>query len=192
MEFKNNFKAQKCRSQGNLKYKQNQFYEALISYNKSLCVSRNGSENLGVCFANRSAVYLELKQVDKCLENIELARSHGYQNEARLEEREKKAKTLKETIEEDSANNPAQFFKLSYPANEKIPSIANCLEVHENSQFGRHIVTNKDLNPGDIIAIEEPMFMTISKRARHCRCSNCLKSNMLSLIPCNGSCCYSE
>jgi SET and MYND domain-containing protein 4 len=153
-----------------------------------LCHAEIGSENLSLAYANRAAVYLEVKEVDKCLENIELARAHGYANEAKLKEREEKAKKLKENLVEDPENDPKNFFKLSYPAHERNPSIANCLEIHKNEQFGRHVVTNQDLNPGDVIAVEEPMFKRILDCARYLRCSNCLKPNMLSLIPCDKDC----
>jgi SET and MYND domain-containing protein 4 len=190
--MKNDKTAEQLRNEGNTKFRSNKFYEALICYNKSLCNSTQQSANLGLAYANRSAVYLEMKQVDKCLQNIELARAHRYANEAKLNERQEKAKKLKENQSKDPKNDPANFFKLSYPPNEKYSSIVNCLEVHQNEEFGRYVVTNRALNPGDIIAIEEPIFKAIIQEARYERCSNCLKSNLLSLIPCDGYCTFGE
>jgi SET and MYND domain-containing protein 4 len=186
--MKDNKKAVTFRNEGNFKFKQNKFYEALISYNKSLCNSVKESENFSLAYANRAAVYLEVNEADKCLENIELARAHGYANEAKLKEREEKAKVMKENHPKDPENDPENFFKLSYPPHERNPSIVNCLEIHKNEQFGRHVITNRDLNPGDVIAIEDPFFKTVYFKHRRERCSNCLKSNMLSLIPCDGAC----
>jgi tetratricopeptide (TPR) repeat protein len=186
--MKNNQQAINFRNKGNLKFRHNKFHEALISYNKSLCHAEIGSENLSLAYANRAAVYLEVKEADKCLENIELARAHEYANEAKLKEREEKAKKLKENLVEDPENDPKNFFKLSYPQHERNPSIANCLEIKSDPQFGRHVVTNRDLSPGDVIAIEEPIFKAVYHGKRQERCSNCLKPNMLSLIPCDRNC----
>lgn len=37
--------------------------------------------------------------------------------------------------------------------------------------------------PGDLIAIEEPFFKAIEEAAVYMRCTNCLKSNKMSLLP---------
>lgn len=182
--------ADKWRTDGNELFRQGEFLEALTSYNKSVCYAIDG---VSLAYANRSAVYFVVKQYEKCLENIELARKHEYpaENAQKLNEREEKCKKLAETHRANPENDPWNFFKLSHPANEKIPFIANCLELRENEKFGRYIVTNSDLKPGDIIAIEEPFYKCISRDFAYSRCAHCLKSNMLSLVPC-GLCANSE
>jgi SET and MYND domain-containing protein 4 len=186
--MKDSIKAEIYRNVGNSKFRRNKFYEALISYNKSLCHAETNSDKLGLAYANRAAAYLAMNQADKCIENIELARAHNYQNEARLQERQQKAENLKKTQREDPENDPANFFKLSYPPNEKYPPFADCLDVRKNVQFGRHIITTRDLNPGDVVAIEEPAFKCLYETGRYSRCLNCLKMNMLNLIPCDQNC----
>lgn len=76
-------------------------------------------------------------------------------------------------------------FKLSYPANRKIPFIVDCLQLKHSERFGRHIVTTQNLKAGDIVAVEEPFITFIDDNVTKIRCSNCLKSNLLSLLPCN-------
>lgn len=122
----------------------------------------------------------------KCLENIELARIHEYPVDkvSKLNEREEKCKKLLEESKNDAKNDPRRFFKLSYPSNEKIPFIVNCLELGES---GRYIVTMSDLKSGDIIAIEDPFFKHIRKEAYISRCANCLKANDLSCADCTTS-----
>jgi tetratricopeptide (TPR) repeat protein len=188
--MKDNKEAEKYRNEGNGLYNQAKLYEALISYNKSLCHAVPQSRHLSLAYANRSAVYLVLKEYDKCLENIQLARDHGYQPEEKLKQREENCLEAMNNHRVDSENDPSQFFKLSYPPNKKIPFIANCLELKENEQFGRHIITNKDLLPGDVVGIEEAFLKLIDKSSIYVRCSNCLRSNMLSLIPCTGQCSF--
>lgn len=191
--MKDNKKAETFRSEGNALFNHGKFYEALILYNKSLCHAVSQSNHLALAYANRSAIYLELKQFDKCLDNIQLARDFNYENTEKLKEREAKcAKFMEVNKHDDAENDPASFFKLSYAANEKIPSIANCLKVSESEKFGRYIVTTQELHPGDIVAIEEPIFKTIESESRYSRCTYCLNSNMLSLIPCDGFCASSK
>lgn len=174
--------ADKLRDDGNVYFNNGEHLEALILYNKSLCHA--GTDQLCLAYANRSAVYLKAKLYEKCLQNIELARMHGYPQSKlqKLSEREQRCKKLMETCQKSEI----EFFKLSFPANEKVPFIANCLELREDEKYGRYIVTTAELKPGDIIAIDEPVFKFVDKDVCHRHCANCLTSNDLSLIPCLG------
>lgn len=77
-----------------------------------------------------------------------------------------------------------EFLKLSHDSNPKIPYIVNCLELKDNQTYGRYVVTNKKLNPGEIIAIERPFSKCLLKYEVHKYCCNCLKDNCLDLFPC--------
>src|SRR5690349_19778405 len=202
MEFvKSNDRADVLRAEGNQFYSQKKFHDALLKYNESLCFAEAESENVGFAFANRSAVYFELKLYEKCIENIELAKLHGYpeKNIAILTKREEKCLEMMKltTRDESRSSDPWTFFKLSHPSNSKLPPIADCLELKIDKKYGRHIVTNRSLKVGDIIAIDEPAFKVIKVDSRYStcfesnafqRCENCLRDNLLSLIPCS-SCC---
>lgn len=189
--MKDNKLADKFRDEGNHFYKETNFYEALKSYNQSFCHAETLSDRIPLVFANRSAVYFEVNQYENCLENIKLARSHGYKNETKLKEREEKCLRLMKILKLDPDEDPWNYFKLSYTKNEKIPSIVDCLEIRENKKFGRHVVTNRNLKPGDCIAIESPAFKVIHKEGRYSNCANCLSENMLNLTPCS-VCVHSE
>lgn len=188
--MKCNIKAERFRNEGNLFYGQGKSYGALISYNKSLCFSISQLQ-LSLAYANRSAVYLELKQFDKCLINIELARDNNYPYKPKLRERKAKCvDMMRQSCTPDPENDPRSFFKMTHRPNEKIPFVIDCLELRKDEKFGRHIVTNRDLKPGDIVSVEKPIFMVALKSASYSRCANCLKSNMMNLIPCNQFCTF--
>lgn len=178
--------AEKFRETGNASFLNGEFQDALLLYNKSLCHAIK-PEELSLAYANRSAVYLKVKMYDKCLENINLSRDHGYDISKlpKLREREEKCRKFMKAHQTDSRNDPWSFFKLSHPANEKIPFIINSLEHREDNKFGRYLVTTSDLKTGDVIAIEEPFYKFIDKEFCYSRCTNCLKSNDLSLTPCS-------
>lgn len=162
------------------------YIEALVSYNKSLCHAVAGSADVAELYASRSAVYFEIKQYQKCIENIRLSReSSKFELESRLLDREVYCEKL---LNHDKADlNIQSFLKLSYPAHHRVPYIANCLELGDSRKFGRFIFSNQNLRPGEVIAIEEPFFKFVDLQTRHFykyqRCFNCLKSNQLSLLP---------
>lgn len=188
--------AEKTRAEGNKCYIEKNFFDALVKYNESLCYAEKGSVTLGLAYANRSAVYYELKLFGKCLKNIQLARSNGYPNKniMLLDKRaEKCLEQMEMGTEAEEDKDPSNFIKLSYESNPKVTSISNCLELKTDEKFGRHIITNRELKVGDIIAIEQPHFKIIKSDCRYdsCedtnryqRCAFCLKSNLLDLVPC--------
>lgn len=193
---KSNEKAEIARVNGNRFYCQRNFFDALINYNASLCHAKNGSENVGLAFANKSAVYYEMELYEKCICNIELAKENGYpvKNFDTLEKRKQKCfekMQLENDVHEEKIRD---LLSLSHESNPKIPFIAKCLELRTNRKFGRHIITNQDLKVGEIIAIEAPFFKVIKSDERYesCdesnkyqRCSHCLNSSLMDLIPCS-------
>lgn len=173
-----NSSAEKFRNEGNVHFRGGNFLDALIALNKSVCFAES-PQSLSAAFADRSAVYLQVKMFEKCLENIELSRSHGKID--KLKDREEKCRELMT----NSFDDPYKFFQLTYPANDKIPFIVNCLELRESHKFGRYVVSNKNLRIGDVICIEEPFYKFIDKEFCYRRCANCLSSNSFSLISCS-------
>ena len=180
---KSSVKAGEYRVTGNKLYAERKFYDALVAYNKSLCYAESNTEDIGLAFANRSAVYCECKVYDKCQSNIKLAKDNKYpeKNFEILNKREAKCKNFN-----SSENDPWDFFKLSFKAHDTVPNIVDCLELKCDSKYGRHITTNRNLKPGDVIAIEEAFCKIIQPKFYYQKCDNCSKDNLLSLIPCDG------
>lgn len=176
--------AEIARQEGHEQLKRGELYKALILYNKALCNAL--PQELTFIYENRSAVYFQAQLFDECLENINLARRNSSSNEItqELDLREKKCRELIEQSQPDAKFSPWNYFKLTYPANDKIPFIANNLELRENEKFGRHIITMSDLKAGDIIAVEETAFKLIAADSCFSRCYACWKPNNLNLIPC--------
>ncbi|CRK87832.1 CLUMA_CG001620, isoform A [Clunio marinus] len=184
-ELKSKELAEKYRNEGNIHFRVKDFYGALVLYNKSLCHAQN-MEQLSLAYANRSAVYIEVKMFDECVENIRLAKENGYpmNKVIKLNEREKNCKNLINQTLRILADDPLSFFKLSLTANEKIPYVVNCLKCKFDDKYGRHVITTEDLKPGDIILIEEPFLKKLDDMNCYTRCANCLKTNKLNLIAC--------
>jgi SET and MYND domain-containing protein 4 len=193
-------KADTLRTVGNKHYSEKKFFDALVIYNESLCHAPNESESLGLVFANKSAVYFEMKLFDKSLKNIELAKAHKYpqKNFEILKKREEKCREMiKQQIK---LSNPWEFFKISHKANKKLPFIAEGLELRTSEKYGKHIVANRQLKIGEILAIENPFcsvllseskFVEVDGKNKFQRCANCLRDCQLDLIPCR-NCCEGE
>lgn len=161
------------------------YKEALESYNQCLRYAASKSQKLSDAFAGRAKVYFESRQFEKCLDNIQRAIDACICDDTRgaFETFQSKCRENQKVIASDESE-ASSFFKLSLPAHEKIPFIAECLEVRENEIYGRYIMTNKDLLPGDIVVLEEPFYKILDPNERHIRCAVCLKQNDLNLFPC--------
>ena len=185
-DAKSNIVAESSRKKCNEHHDRGEFNEALVACYTSICCAVPNTKALSVAYANRSALFFKCGFYVECLENIKLARDNGYPADKlhKLQAREDKCKKLLKVGNEKF--DIWSFFKLSHPANEKIPFIVNCLELREDEKYGRHIVTTQDLKTGDFIAIEEPFCSLRIGNSNYSRCSNCLKSKNLSLIPCTG------
>lgn len=188
VEKKNNAHALKLRTLGNEQFQKKEFFDALLKYNHSLCFAEQGTEYLGIAYANRSATFLEMKQYELCRMDIQLARKHNYPIEKmeKLNRREEICNAEIQRYVPSPYDNPFNFFKLSYAANEKYPGIVDCLALSNNKKYGNHLITTKTLRTGDIIGIEEPIFTAANADARLYRCSYCFKDCSLSLLPCTG------
>lgn len=193
-------KSESLRADGNKFYSERKFFDAILKYNESLCHASQSSENLGLAFANRSAVYFEMKLFDKSLKNIEAARTHNYpmKNFDVLKRREEKCHELMK--QKMKLDDPWSIFKLSYKPNKKLPLAVDCLELRVDGKYGKHIVTSKSLSVGDVLAVENPFcsvllsesrFIEVDKSNKFQRCAFCLKDNQLDLLPC-GACCEGD
>jgi hypothetical protein len=205
MESKCNDRASECRNAGNKCYSERHFFDALVKYNESLCRAVDGSHAVGLAYANRSAVFFEMKMYTNCLQNIELAKSRGYPEENSLileRRREKCVALMNRNVDshQQMTENSSCFAKLSHKANARMPFIVDCLELRMNDEFGRYVVTARDLKVGDVVSIEDPFFRVIKSDSRYesCqesnkyqRCAVCLRDNLMDLIPCS-RCCSSK
>lgn len=127
---------------GDLFLEDKKYFEALECYNKSLCVAQNNSDDISSAYACRSIVYLQTKDYQLCLENIELARKYC-DSVDKLQILEGRKKVCQTMIAHSQSNEIWKYFRLSYESHEKTPFIVNCLQLHSNKKFGRFIITTQ-------------------------------------------------
>lgn len=186
---KHDGKSLEFRQSGHKWYSQDdRHFDALENYNESLCFAAENSENLSLSYASRAAVYYDWKLNQLCYENIQLAKNSGYPDRLKSEliTLQTKCKKKLKKSKKNSKNGPIFEPCLSFKSHEKVPFIANCLDMRRNKKYGRYIITNRNLSSGQILAIEERYFAVLLPKLRYQRCANCLRENSLSLIPCRG------
>jgi hypothetical protein len=159
----------------------------------SLCYATTGSQNIGIAYANRSAVYLKTGYYHLALENIKLARENNYpiDKTTKLDERKKlcleklKNGTDKEDHLKKYEDAWTKMMDAKLPANPKYPFyIADCLSLETSKKYGKHLRCNADVPVGTILAIEEPLIKVSQHDSRYKNCDNCLQRSHLNLFPC--------
>lgn len=193
---RSNVRSTELRNRANVLYARKQhddLFDALELYNKSICFAENDSEELSIAYANRSAVYFALRMYERCLENIDMAKSIGtYPSKLlpKLLYRESLCQNeIVSGLSATKSNLMSQYKykpKLSHYPHSDVPFISELLQLEETASFGRSVVTTKEIKPGEVIAIENSYEFAVKSSHSYKRCANCLTENNLNLIPCSG------
>lgn len=178
---KSNDKSELCRKLGDVQFQQKMWKEALTLYNRSLCLAKLGSEQMGIAYAKRAQCFFQLKMYDKCLMDLDLARFSSYPKEHfdLLSMREEEC--LKKMA--DGTVTASIIPALSFNPHKKYPEMANVLKIHRASDDQWQIVATKDICVGQIILVEKSFVSTFTESYKKC----CVCSiTLTNLVPCNG------
>lgn len=177
---KSNKKSLRYRQDGNKEFSKKNWCEAMRLYNQSLCFAEIGTENVALCYANRSACFLQCKKYKQCLVDIELAQKSNCPQRILQKLEERKNQCLKQ-IQNGKQEIPFEL-KLDFEPNERYPSLANNLEIERSDTFGRHITAKEDIDVGKTILIEKS-FVSRTGSDKEIRCNICLRSES-NFVPC--------
>lgn len=190
-QTKCNRKAAQMRQEGNRLYLEKLFGAALEKYNESICFAETGSDQLGMGFANRSAIYFEQGEFEYALANIGLAKKHNYPEKLmpKLLAREQNCwGKLDDGQSKGTVPNPRMDMNVN--ANPKIPFVADGVAMKVYKQFGRGLVAERDFLTGDILLDENPTLVTNVLGYIYNNCSGCSTEFKQNLIPCPGCVSY--
>lgn len=176
----------------------NEYLNALREYNRCLCqLKQNDDSRIKLIerdlYWGRVLIYFELKLYKNCLENIyhvEKLLSVGYtenfNEDAIILLNNIKDQASLKNIEHkcDNALQCKMVPNLRYESHKNIPFMMKDIDLEYSSIFGYHLVTKRNLKPGDIIMLEKPFSAPLIPDAWNDKCCYCLKSMYLSLIPC--------
>lgn len=68
--------------------------------------------------------------------------------------------------------------------NNEVPCASNAVAIKYNEHYGRYIVATRNIDPGEVIAVEKPYSLILMQENMQTHCSNCLRVCWAN-IPCN-------
>ncbi|XP_047473456.1 SET and MYND domain-containing protein 4-like [Penaeus chinensis] len=184
-------------------------------------------DTLAICYANRSAVHLELGYFDDCLRDIDLAFQAGYPDETKLMKRKVRClhargkddkpskmemlairhlhgRPKEETFHErfrlyQQSQTGGHIFtetfrksllsesevptsKVSDP-HPNIPALSSAVTLSYKPDRGRHIVTARDVYPGETLLVEDSFCTCLKEASLARRCTTCC-TRSINPIPC--------
>ncbi|KAF3705739.1 SET and MYND domain-containing protein 4 [Channa argus] len=204
--------AAKCRERGNSSFKTRDYAAAALHYSQGICFAPQSSEQLSLCYANRSAALYHLQHYQDCLDDIDKALKNSYPSHLlhKLEGRRKQCLTLLSLGQKakDDHYNPASNH-LNTPHGVKALSvepltfgICSKAAIDFSSEKGRHLVAAKRLAAGEVILTDRPYSCVLIPGmeevkgkggvfgVEHRHCHRCLTETLRPVL-CEG-CSYSR
>lgn len=168
------------RKQGNERFGASGWNEAMEIYNASLRYAENGSPNISLAYANRSACFLKMKRYNECLIDIELAKEAGYPAHLMDKLEQRKVECVK-AIEAGAPSVNVEP-KLSFAHDDKFPCMANVLKIQRDDDGELTVIATEDIAVGQTVVMEKA-FMTLVLQRNGFKCNICLKE-FSNLMPC--------
>nr|XP_019952570.1 PREDICTED: SET and MYND domain-containing protein 4 [Paralichthys olivaceus] len=210
-------RAAKCREKGNCSFRSRDHTAAALHYSQGVCFAPLRSEQLPLCYANRSAALYHLQLHQECLNDIDRALKNGYPSHLLHKLEERRTQCLKHISggqkEKDDRHGPASKNHKGADRAEA-PSVLKseiCPQaaVGFSPEKGRHLVAVQRIAAGEVILTDRPYSCVLipgieevqGRRGgldtegggfgtEHRRCHRCL-SETLCPVPCDG-CSYSR
>lgn len=147
---KNNSIAALLREKGKTLFAVGKYMDAMNAYNEALKHAENGSTELALAYANRSACFLHLNMPEECMKDIELAKKSKYPSHLMHKLDARAVKCAELLMDKQSGAFTPMEPQLSFDEHKEFAGVADCLEIRRNVEFGRHVVTTRDLKVSSI------------------------------------------
>ncbi|XP_043282538.1 SET and MYND domain-containing protein 4-like [Venturia canescens] len=187
--------------------------EIIELYTKCIAYAEPNSSELPLGYGNRSALLYEARLYEHCLQDIERALSLQYPQHLRPELFDKVNREIKEiqlsieatNLDESTKNkyhNAAELLRQKnvYPAqrklfdeakhkpvtpsdNPELPGVSSALAVVYDQEFGRHIRATRNIEPGEVLSIQQGYATILAPENFYTHRSNCLCQTWSS-VPC--------
>ncbi|XP_070774047.1 SET and MYND domain-containing protein 4 [Enoplosus armatus] len=212
--------AAKCREKGNSSFKNRDYTAAALHYSQGTCFAPQSSEQLSLCYANRSAALYHLQRYQESLDDIDRALKNGYPSHLLHKLVDRRTQCLKhlsvgQKVKEDHHNPTSKNYE--GPDRVKNASIGPltrriCCQtsVGFSLEKGRHLVAAERIAAGEEILNDRPYCCVlipgmeeVKRKGRrqetekgllfgmeHRRCHRCL-TETLCPVPCEG-CSYGQ
>ncbi|RZC39060.1 uncharacterized protein BDFB_003803 [Asbolus verrucosus] len=177
IDTKNDIIAADYRNKGNDQFQLGNSLEAVEHYNNCIAMAKS-KEILALAYADRSEVFFTLCMRKECLEEIERALASGYPDEVQMAGRRERIQQLQE-----SANNYYEEVPEIIAKHPTIQSASDCVRIGES---GRCVVATRDIDIGEVIAVEKPYTSAVFPNDNLFYCHHCSKLcyNMIACEHC--------
>ncbi|XP_067289448.1 SET and MYND domain-containing protein 4 [Pseudorasbora parva] len=193
-------RASEFRQQGNLSFKVKDYTSAALYYSKGVCNADKNTEELSLCYANRSAALFYHGLYRECLEDIQRSLEAGYPSHLQDKLRTRQAACLNQLRNPEKSNTPTTNHQTPPCQKSRISTtcISHGVSVYFSPEKGRHILATENKSAGDVVLEDEAFCYvlipsnklnadtknkgnTFKTEDRHCH--HCL-SQSLSFVPC--------
>ncbi|AWO99826.1 putative SET and MYND domain-containing protein 4 [Scophthalmus maximus] len=208
--------AAKCRERGNCSFKTRDYTAAALHYSQGVSFAPLSSEQLPLCYANRSAALHHLQLYQDCLNDIDKALTNGYPSHLQHKLEDRRTQCLKHVSQGQKAKDDHQGPASKHhedPDGVTAPSLTSeiCPQaaVGFSTEKGRHLVAAQGIAAGEVILHDRPYSCVLipgmeevqgksgwpdTERGEfgteHRCCHRCL-TDTLCPVPCDG-CSYSR
>ncbi|XP_029924240.1 protein-lysine N-methyltransferase SMYD4 [Myripristis murdjan] len=168
--------AARCRERGNSSFKSRKYTAAALHYSQGVCFAPQSSEQLSLCYANRSAALYHLQRYQECLDDIDRALKHGYPPHLQHKLQDRSAQCLhhlsmcqKGKLDRhqpatrnhkglDRVERPTvkPIKKCVYNGTGPIDCISPQVAVGYSLEKGRHLVVTDRIAAGEVILKDRP------------------------------------
>lgn len=122
---------------GSREMREHKWREAAEWLSLGVCAAENGSDILPLLYKKRSKCFAHRYMYEEAEIDVELS-SEASQNQQAQKTKHKINKTSSDRVQ------TSQVQRLSF-SNEKFPNLASALEVRQNAEFGRHVVSARTI-----------------------------------------------
>ncbi|XP_076025237.1 protein-lysine N-methyltransferase SMYD4 [Genypterus blacodes] len=157
--------AARCREKGNSCFKSRDYKEATLHYSQGVCSAPRNSEQLPLCYANRSAALYHLQLYQESLDDIDSAVDHGYPSQLLHKLDARRAQCLNQLKNKDGHKPapdraPGQTVKdvktCVHDDGHPSSSVSPKTSVSFSPEKGRHLVATERIAAGEVILTDRP------------------------------------
>ncbi|KAM9320296.1 SET and MYND domain-containing protein 4 [Gastrophryne carolinensis] len=169
------------KEEGNKRFGRKQYTAAAVLYSKAISHASPGTEEMAICFANRSAVLFHLGHYSVCLEDIDRAEEHGYPERLKRKILQRHAECLQKLKQSSSSSTPRtrsinlmdatgepaadavcdKLQELNLNKNLQLTNASSSLNIQFSTSKGRHLVASEDISQGELLILEEALVSVI-------------------------------
>ncbi|XP_077596830.1 protein-lysine N-methyltransferase SMYD4 isoform X1 [Stigmatopora nigra] len=176
---KDALEAAACRERGNASFKCKKYMEAALHYSQGVCLSPKSSDQLPLCYANRSAALFHLQRYQDALDDLSEAERNGYPAALVHKLEKRRAECLARFSPSDPRNDPEERLDMSPKAT-----------VGSSPEKGRHVEASETIEAGEVILSDRPYSSVVipgddAFGSERLRCHACLNPTWRP-VPCGG------